>query len=201
MSDRGSFAFRTGAGVSRSRPVSRENALQCDYSIPESLDRTRWDPDVLQVVVGSVFDAYLLKSALESAVSLFGPEDHLASEVADELWELIVYLTTNIKLAESVRPMVCNTKDKDVLIDLLGVGNQTMERLRDLLNKTTQQMLDIDGSLLRRDAGTTLVEVLFGKETIWLMADIRDWVWRFNDAGKGIIIRNWDLDAIQRFRP
>lgn len=186
--------------MSRSRLVATENARHCDHLIPESLDRTRRDSDVLFVAGGFDFKANSLKSVFFWAVRIAGPEYHGVWGFVESFRQEIMHLANYITLVKSVLRIVRDTDDEDVLTGLLEMGNQTMEMLRDLLNKAAKHMLDArdeDGSL-GRNAGVAFVEIMCGTDTAELRAEIQRWLSQFHEVG-GPTIDKWAPGTIQLY--
>ena len=150
--------------------------------------------------MGSVFDANSLgKWIYDWTVACHGRTAPM-TDVAGELWLLLIQLAHKVRLAEEALPRVRRSKDRDLLDDFLDGGERLWQRFNKLLKVCEAGML----KTARKDSrnpkkvvvgdrsGMDFVNCIFGRDrelqrTEKLMAGIRLWSMRFDANCEDII--------------
>ena len=171
------------------------------YHIPAGYSLKNWDPTESPVLLlGSVFDANSLgKWIYDWTVFHHGAETPL-SEIAGELWLLLIKLAHKMKRADECMPRVRSPDNRDLLEDFLESGDRLWIRFKALLKICEEFMWRAakkegsKGSVrMGRNSGTEFVDSIFGRdrkleETESLMQSIRLWNMRF-DANCEAVLR------------
>ncbi len=172
------------------------------YHIPAGYSLKNWDPTESPVLLlGSVFDANSLgKWIYDWTVFHHGAETPL-SEVAGELWLLLIKLAHKIKRADECLPRVKSEENAELLEDFLVSGDRLWARFTTLLKVCEDYMWKVarkEGSKgavrMGRNSGTEFVDSIFGRdrkleETESLMQSIRLWNMRFDVNCEDILRR------------
>lgn len=200
---RASQSKPSSAKPAKAAPPPREAtaADAAKYHIPAGYSLKNWDPTETPVLLlGSVFDANSLgKWIYDWTVFHHGAETPL-SEVAGELWLLLIKLAHKMKRADECLPRVKSDGNAELLGDFLESGDRLWLRFKGLLKICEDYMWKAakkegaKGSVrMGRNSGTEFVDSIFGRdrkleETESLMQSIRLWNMRF-DANCEEILR------------
>ncbi|KAL1303422.1 hypothetical protein AAFC00_006812 [Neodothiora populina] len=162
--------------------------------IPAGFNLKNWDPTEEPILLlGSVFDANSLgKWIYDWTVAWYGPNTPM-SEIAGDLWLLLIQLAGKIKRAESVLPKIRHKDDRELIGDYLDSGERLWQRFNKLLKICESFMLKAasrdsrTGKPLQmgQNSGCEFVDTIFGRDrelerTEKLMAGIRLWSMRFD---------------------
>ncbi|GAB1316074.1 Vegetative cell wall protein gp1 [Madurella fahalii] len=162
------------------------------HRIPPGYSLKNWDPNEEPIMLlGSVFDANSLgKWIYDWTVYHHGPATPI-SDMAGELWLLLIQLAGKIKRAEETVPKIRTKDNKEMVEEFIEAGDRITDKLRKLLKACEAPMLRSstkqrkDGTQLGKNAGVEFVETLFGRErelekTERFMASVRLWNLRFD---------------------
>lgn len=174
-------------------PVVRQ-ATEADakrHRIPAGFQLKNWDPSEEPIMLlGSVFDANSLgKWIYDWTAYHHGPSTPL-SDMAGEMWLLLISLAGKIKRAEETVPKIRTKDNREIVEEFIAAGDRLTDKLRKLLKtcevpmlrSSTKQRKDPQ---LGKNAGVEFVETLFGREreldkTERFMASVRLWNLRFD---------------------
>jgi hypothetical protein len=159
------------------------------HRIPPGYSLKNWDPAEEPIMLlGSVFDANSLgKWIYDWTVYKHGPAQPM-SEMAGEMWLLLIQLSGKLKRAEEVVPRIRSVENKEMVEDFIESGERLSDKLRKLLKACEAPMLKSakkkEGQL-GLNAGVEFVNTLFGRErelekTERFMANVRIWSLRFD---------------------
>ncbi|KAK1546143.1 vegetative cell wall protein gp1 [Colletotrichum paranaense] len=167
------------------------------HKIPSGYSLKNWDPTEEPILLlGSVFDSNSLgKWIYDWTVYHHGPATPI-SDMAGELWLLLIQLAGKIKRGEETIERVRSTEKKEILDDFIDAGERLTDKLRKLLKTCEAPMLKASkkSSSLGKNAGVQFVETLFGIEreldkTERFMQGVRLFILRF-DANCDDILKN-----------
>ena len=191
------------AKPAKAAPPAREAtaADAADHCIPAGYSLKNWDPTESPVLLlGSVFDANSLgKWIYDWTVFHHGPSTPM-SEVAGDLWLLLIKLACKMKRAEECLPRVKYSDNRETIKDFLAGGERLWTRFKKLLKICEDYMWKVakregaKGSVkMGKNSGCEFVDSIFGRdreleETESLMQGIRLWNMRF-DANCEEILR------------
>ncbi|KAJ4353517.1 uncharacterized protein N0V89_005247 [Didymosphaeria variabile] len=161
--------------------------------IPVGYSIKNWDPtEVPIMVLGSVFDANSLgKWIYDWTVYHHGPRTPL-SEMAGELWLLLIRLAGKIKRSEAIIPKIRSKENCEMVEDFLESGERLWIRFAKLLKvcedymwKAAKKESGGKPASLGNNSGVEFVESMFGKDrelnkTEKLMTGMRLWSMRFD---------------------
>ncbi|KAK4999836.1 hypothetical protein LTR66_001220 [Elasticomyces elasticus] len=171
--------------------------------IPAGYSFKNWDPAEEPILLlGSVFDANSLgKWIYDWAVFFFGPATPM-SEVAGDLWLLLIQLAGKMKRAEEIMPRIRAQENREVVEDFLDAGERLWERFNRLLKicenfmwKAAKRERGNPAKVtMGKNSGCEFVDSLFGRDrelerTEKLMTGMRLWGMRF-DANCEEILRH-----------
>ena len=171
--------------------------------VPAGYSYKNWDPTEEPILLlGSVFDANSLgKWIYDWTVFYYGAATPM-TEVAGELWLLLIQLAGKVKRAEEVIGRVRRSKDRDLVDDFLEAGERLWQRFNKLLKTCETYMWKAakkeNGRSSRvtmgQNSGCEFVGSIFGRDrelegTEKLMTNMRLWSWRF-DQNLEDILRN-----------
>jgi hypothetical protein len=137
------------------------------------------------MLLGSVFDANSLgKWIYDWTVYHHGPATPI-SDVAGELWLLLIQLAGKVKRAEECMPRIRKEENREMVEDFIESGERLTDKLKKLLKDSAQ---------LGKNAGTEFVDSIFGRDrqleaTEKFMASIRLWNMRFDANCEDILRR------------
>ncbi|GAB7361604.1 hypothetical protein MBLNU230_g1656t1 [Neophaeotheca triangularis] len=171
--------------------------------IPAGYSYKNWDPTEEPILLlGSVFDANSLgKWIYDWTVFFYGPATPM-SEVAGELWLLLIQLAGKVKRAEEVMSRIRQSANRDLVDDFLESGERLWQRFNKLLKVCENYMWkaakrengNAKNVTMGKNSGCEFVDSIFGRDrelekTEKLMTGMRLWSMRF-DANCEEIIRN-----------
>ena len=184
-----------------SRKATEDDARRA--GIPAGYSYKNWDPTEEPIMLlGSVFDANSLgKWIYDWTVFHHGPGTPI-SEVAGELWLLLIQLAGKVKRAEECMPRVRSTENREMVEDFLESGERLWARFGKLLKVCENYMWkaakkaspDKRNVQMGKNSGTEFVDSIFGRDrhlenTEKLMQSMRLWSMRF-DANCEDILRH-----------
>ncbi|PNS18441.1 hypothetical protein CAC42_6258 [Sphaceloma murrayae] len=169
--------------------------------IPAGFSLKHWDPTEEPILLlGSVFDANSLgKWIYDWTVATHGAGAPI-TEIAGDLWLLLIDLAGKIKRAEGRVGRVRNTEDKELIDDFLESGERLWQRFSKLLKVCETYMLKAAKKeksskkvVVGKNSGVEFVRCIFGRDkemekTEKVMTGIRLWSMRF-DANCDEILR------------
>lgn len=174
-----------------------------EAGIPAGFCIKNWDPTEEPILLlGSVFDANSLgKWIYDWTVYYYGPATPM-SEVAGDLWLLLIQLAGKIKRAEECMGRIRQTASRELVDDFLESGERLWERFSKLLKTCENYMWkaakkgrgESDKVKMGKNSGCEFVDAIFGRDrelehTEKLMTGMRLWSMRF-DANCEEILRN-----------
>ncbi|KAI1436552.1 vegetative cell wall protein gp1 [Xylaria sp. CBS 124048] len=177
-------------------------ATQADaekHCIPAGYSLKNWDPTEEPIMLlGSVFDANSLgKWIYDWTVYHHGPATPI-SDMAGEMWLLLIQLSGKIKRSEEIAPQVRSKENREMLEDFIESGERLTDRLRSLLKRCEAPMLKAskkrEAAQLGKNSGIEFVETLFGRErelekTEQYMQQVHIWNLRFDANCEDILKR------------
>jgi hypothetical protein len=183
-------------------PVAARQATELDakrHGIPSGYSLKNWDPNEEPIMLlGSVFDSNSLgKWIYDWTVYHHGPSTPI-SEMAGDLWLLLIKLSGKIKRADETMPRIRTKENREMIEEFIEAGERLTDKLRKLLKACEAPMLRSstkarkDSSQLGKNAGVEFVETLFGRErelekTEKFMASVRLWNLRFDTNCEDIL--------------
>lgn len=196
--DPGRPATQRKAPLPTTRKATMADARK--HRIPTGYSLKNWDPreDPL-LLLGSVFDANSLgKWIYDWTVYTHGASTPI-SEMAGELWLLLVQLAGKIKKSEEAIPRIRSLENREMIEDFIESGERIIDKFRKLLKTCEAPMTKAAkktagaAAQLGRNSGVEFVETIFGKErelekTEKFMQQTRLWNMRF-DANCEDILR------------
>ncbi|KXT11991.1 hypothetical protein AC579_4632 [Pseudocercospora musae] len=171
--------------------------------IPAGYSFKNWDPTEEPILLlGSVFDANSLgKWIYDWTVFFYGPATPM-SEVAGEMWLLLIQLAHKIKRAEESMCRIRSQASRDMVDDFLESGERLWQRFNKLLKICENYMWkaakkesgNAKNVSMGKNSGCEFVDTIFGRDreldrTEKLMTGMRLWSMRF-DANCEEILRN-----------
>lgn len=159
------------------------------HQIPKGFSLKNWDPREEPILLlGSVFDPNSLGKWIYDWTVYSEGAGTPISEIAGDLWLLLLQLAGKIQKAEVMMTKIRNREDKDVMRGYVTAGQRLMKRLRSLLKSCEAPMLKVakkSSSGLGKNSGVEFVDTLFGvdrqgPETDELMQSIRLFNVRFD---------------------
>jgi hypothetical protein len=190
-------ASSSSAGSASAKVAKASEADAKKHHIPAGYSLKNWDPTESPILLlGSVFDANSLgKWIYDWTVYAQGPT-HPISEIAGDLWLLLIQLAGKIRRAEDVIAKVRTSENKETIVEFLESGERLMDKLRKLLKTCEEPMLKSakKNAQLGKNAGIEFVETLFGRDRVLdrtekFMQGVRTFNLRF-DANCDDIIKN-----------
>ncbi|KAK5165524.1 uncharacterized protein LTR77_009053 [Saxophila tyrrhenica] len=181
--------------------ATAEDARQA--GIPAGYCYKNWDPTEEPILLlGSVFDANSLgKWIYDWTVFFYGAATPM-SEVAGDLWLLLIQLAGKVKRAEECMPRIRQTASRELVDDFLESGERLWQRFNRLLKICENYMWKAakkeSGSTAKvrmgKNSGCEFVDAIFGRDrelerTEKLMTSMRLWSMRF-DANCEDILRH-----------
>lgn len=170
--------------------------------IPAGYSFKNWDPTEEPILLlGSVFDANSLgKWIYDWTVFHYGPATPM-SEIAGELWLLLIQLAGKVKRAEEVMQKIRKQENRELVEDFLESGERLWVRFSKLLKVCEDYMWkaakrEAGGKKpvsMGKNSGCEFVDTIFGRDrelekTEKLMTAMRLWSMRF-DANCEDILR------------
>lgn len=185
---------RPSSAKPQSNPVPRARKATAKdaeiHRIPEGYSLKNWDPSEDPIMLlGSVFDANSLGKWIYDWTVYNFTGDHPISELAGELWMLLIQLAGKVKRAEVGAPKIRSHDNKDIIEDFIESGDRLSDKLRKLLKACEAPMLKsarkAKDNQLGLNAGVEFVNTLWGRDrklldTEKFMAAVRLWNLRFD---------------------
>ncbi|KAI8625992.1 vegetative cell wall protein gp1 [Xylariaceae sp. FL1651] len=193
---------RPSAAVPKKTAADAPRATEADakkHRIPAGYSLKNWDPTEEPIMLlGSVFDANSLgKWIYDWTVYHHGPSTPI-SDMAGEMWLLLIQLSGKIKRSEETVPQVRTQENREMLEDFIESGERLTDKLRSLLKRCEAPMLKAskkrEAAQLGKSSGVEFVETLFGRErelekTERFMQSVRLWNLRFDANCEDILKR------------
>jgi hypothetical protein len=193
------------ASIPKPPHATEEDAKRA--GIPAGYSLKNWDPTEEPIMLlGSVFDANSLgKWIYDWTVFHHGAATPL-TELAGELWLLLIQLAGKVKRAEEIFPRIRRKDNQEMVEDFLESGERLWIRFAKLLKvcedymwKAAKQETGEKPVSLSKNSGIEFVESMFGKhreleKTEKMMRGIRLWNIRF-DANCEEILRYPSTDV------
>ena len=161
---------RPPTNPARSKPPAPRKATEADaraHQIPVGYSLKNWDPTEEPILLlGSVFDANALgKWIYDWTVFREGPATPI-SDMAGELWLLLIQLSGKLKRAEEAVGRVRSTENRETIGDFIEAGERLMDKLRSLLKACEAPMLKAAKKKqgLGKNSGVEFVDTLFGRD-------------------------------------
>ena len=185
---------------SSKKPAPAAKATEADakrHHIPSGYSLKNWDPTEEPIMLlGSVFDANSLGKWIYDWTVFHHQPSHPISDIAGELWLLLIQLAGKMKRSEEVMPRVRSKENRDMIEDFIESGERLTDKLRKLLKTCETPMLKASkrNAQLGKNSGVEFVKTLFGREqelekTEKFMQAVRLWNLRF-DANCEAILKN-----------
>lgn len=182
-------------------PLKATEADARKHDIPPGYSLKNWDPTEEPIMLlGSVFDANSLgKWIYDWTVYHHGPATPI-SDMAGELWLLLIQLAGKVKRAEECMPRI-RSKDNGVMVkDFLQSAGRLTEKLKELLKACETLMLKAGKTVgkkpaeLGNNAGIEFVDLIFGQNgqsqnMEKFMTSVRLWNLRFDVNCEDILRR------------
>ncbi|KAI9679567.1 MAG: hypothetical protein M1817_005589 [Caeruleum heppii] len=168
--------------------------------IPAGYSMKNWDPSEEPIILlGSVFDANSLGKWIYDWTIYHHGASTPMSEIAGELWLLLIQVAGKIKRAEQSVPRIRRKDNRAMIQDFLQSGERLWSRIRRLLKACEQYMWKAakrpsrGKSVMGENSGCEFVDAMFGRDrelekTEKLMTGMRLWSMRF-DANCDEILR------------
>ncbi|OBT41653.1 hypothetical protein VE00_07667 [Pseudogymnoascus sp. WSF 3629] len=189
---------------SKKQPPPIPKATEADareHHIPAGYSLKNWDPTEEPIMLlGSVFDANSLgKWIYDWTVYRHGPATPI-SDVAGELWLLLIQLAGKVKRSEECMPRIRSEDNRLMINDFIESGERLMDKLKKLLKSCEGPMLKVgkrlgskEPPLLGKNSGVEFVDSIFGRDrqldhTEKFMASIRLWNLRFDANCEDILL-------------
>ncbi|KAL8870889.1 MAG: hypothetical protein Q9174_003168 [Haloplaca sp. 1 TL-2023] len=170
--------------------------------IPAGYSIKNWDPTEAPVsLLGSVFDANSLGKWIYDWTVFHHGSSSPMSEVAGDLWLLLIKLAGKIKRAEECLPRIRARDNQNMVDDFLESGDRLWHRFKKLLKACEEFMWKAakrEGSKgaikMGKNSGCEFVDSIFGRDrelerTESLMQSIRLWNMRFDANCEDILRR------------
>ncbi|KAI4169496.1 MAG: hypothetical protein LQ346_008962 [Caloplaca aetnensis] len=170
--------------------------------IPAGYSVKNWDPTEAPVLLlGSVFDANSLGKWIYDWTVFHHGSASPMSEVAGDLWLLLIKLAGKMKRADECLPRVRARDNQDMVEDFLESGDRLWGRFKKLLKACEEFMWKAakregsKGSIkMGKNSGCEFVDSIFGRDrelekTESLMQSIRLWNMRFDANCEDILRR------------
>lgn len=192
---------RPSTSAKPSRKATEEDARRA--GIPAGYSYKNWDPTEEPItLLGSVFDANSLgKWVYDWTVFHYGPATPM-SEVAGELWLLLIQLAGKVKRADHMMPKIRKEENREMVEEFIDSGERLWIRVKKLLRLCEEYMWkaakrdtgEKKPVKMGHNSGCEFVDSIFGRDrelekTEKLMTAIRLWSMRF-DANCDEILKN-----------
>lgn len=197
---RPSTAKKSGKPVAPPREATAADAAR--EGIPAGYSLKNWDPTEAPVLLlGSVFDANSLGKWIFDWTIFHHGQGSPMSEVAGDLWLLLIRLAGKMKRADEGLPRIRAYDDKEMIEDFLESGDRLWARFKKLLKTCEKRMWDVarkegaKGSVkMGKNSGCAFVDAIFGRDekledTESLMQSVRLWMMRFDANCEDILRR------------
>lgn len=181
-------------------PITRQ-ATEADakkYGISKGYSLKNWDPTEEPILLlGSVFDCNSLGRWIYDWTVYSRGSSTPITEVAGEMWLLLIQLGGKIKRAKEIFPRVRTADNKDLVDGFIAGGQRLVDKLKKLLKTCEKPMLASSkkgNAQLGQRSGIEFVDTMFGRErelekTEKFMQSVRLWNLRF-DANCEDVLRH-----------
>lgn len=167
------------------RKATEEDARK--HGIPPGYSLKNWDPDEEPVLLlGSVFDANSVgKWIYDWTVFKYGSA-HPMSEMAGDMWLLLIKLAGKLKHAEQIAPDIRSDENREMVEDFIESGERLWDKMRKLIKTCEAPMLKANKKgPLGSNSGVEFVNTMYGRErelekTEAFMANVRIWNLRYD---------------------
>jgi len=191
----------TTTGTKPAPKATEEDARRA--GIPAGYSYKNWDPTEEPItLLGSVFDANSLgKWVYDWTVFHYGPATPM-SEVAGELWLLLIQLAGKVKRADHMMPKIRRDENREMVEEFIDSGERLWIRVKKLLRVCEEYMWkaakrdtgEKKPLKMGQNTGCEFVDSIFGRDrelerTEKLMTAVRLWSMRF-DANCDEILKN-----------
>ncbi|KAI4180543.1 MAG: hypothetical protein L6R41_007181 [Letrouitia leprolyta] len=186
--------------ISPSREATAADAAKA--GIPAGYSTKNWDPTEAPILLlGSVFDANSLGKWIYDWTVFHHGSASPMSEVAGDLWLLLIKLAGKMKRADECLPRVRAPDNQEMVEDFLESGDRLWGRFKRLLKACEEFMWKVakrEGSKgpikMGKNSGCEFVDSIFGRDrelekTESLMQSIRLWNMRFDANCEDILRR------------
>ncbi|KAI4115496.1 MAG: hypothetical protein LQ338_007853 [Usnochroma carphineum] len=186
--------------ISPSREATAADAAKA--GIPAGYSIKNWDPTEAPILLlGSVFDANSLGKWIYDWTVFHHGSASPMSEVAGDLWLLLIKLAGKMKRADECLPRVRAPDNQEMVEDFLESGDRLWGRFKRLLKACEEFMWRAakregsKGSIkMGKNSGCEFVDSIFGRDrelesTENLMQSIRLWNMRFDANCEDILRR------------
>ena len=203
---------RTTSNAKPPPPKSPPKATAADAArvgIPAGYSYKNWDPTEEPILLlGSVFDANSLGRWIYDWTVFHHGAATPMSDLAGDLWLLLIQLAGKIKRAEECLPRIRRLDDRDLIEDFLESGDRLWDRFNKILKICEDYMWKVAKKESRKKGGSgsatnpamgaksgcEFVDSIFGRDrkledTEKLMTGMRLWSMRF-DANCEDILRH-----------
>lgn len=182
-------------------PPAPRKATEADakkWGIPSGYSLKNWDPTEEPILIlGSVFDANSLGKWIYDWTVYSRGSSTPISEVAGELWLLLIQLSGKVKRGKETVSRVRVVDNKEMIEDFIDSGERLTDKLKKLLKTCEKPMLTASrakAAQLGHRSGIEFVETMFGRErelekTEKFMQSVRLWNLRF-DANCEDVLRH-----------
>lgn len=159
------------------------------YGIPKGYSLKNWDPTEEPIIMlGSVFDSNSLGKWIYDWTVYSRGSSTPITEVAGEMWLLLIQLGGKVKRAKETVPRVRTLDNRELLEDFIAGGERLTDKLKKLLKTCEKPMLagsKKGNSQLGQRSGIEFVDTMFGRErelekTEKFMQSVRLWNHRFD---------------------
>lgn len=168
------------------------------WGIPTGYSLKNWDPTEEPILLlGSVFDCNSLGKWIYDWTVYSRGSSTPITEVAGEMWLLLIQLGGKIKRAREILPRVRTADNKDLLQGFIDGGERLTDKLKKLLKICEKPMLASSkkgNSQLGQRSGIEFVDTMFGRErelekTEKFMQSVRLWNLRFDANCEDVLKR------------
>lgn len=138
-----------------------------EHKIPPGYSIKNWDPTETPILLlGSVFHADSLGKWIYDWTVYQYPSPHPLSDMAADLWLLLIDFGGKLKSAEKTCSSVRSKRNRAIVEEYIDSGDRLSDRLAELLKRCEEPMLRASkrtGSL-GKNSGVEFVETLFGRD-------------------------------------
>jgi hypothetical protein len=177
--------------LKQSRVATDEDAKM--HGIPPGYSLKNWDPTEVPIkLLGSVFDANSLGKWIYDWTAYHHKAPSPISDLAGELWLLLIKLAGKMKRAEETIPRIRTTDKRELVEDFIESGERIWTRFKKLLQECETAMLKTarkpagpnSTPVMGKASGVEFVESIFGRDRLLertekVMTTMRLWDMRF----------------------
>lgn len=182
-------------------PAPARKATDADakkWGIPKGYSLKNWDPTEEPILLlGSVFDSNSLGKWIYDWTVYSRGSSTPITEVAGEMWLLLIQLGGKIKRAKETVPRVRTLDNREMIEDFIASGERLTDKLKKLLKTCEKPMLASSkkgNTQLGQRSGIEFVDTMFGRErelekTEKFMQSVRLWNLRFDANCEDVLKR------------